>query len=179
MQGTGGFLHPEKIISQLDLQSGAKVADFGCGAGYFTILTAKAVGPDGLVYACDVLTAALEAVAGKARMAGLLNIKNIHCNLETPKSTGIPENTLDVVILANILFQSQKKAMILEEAKRVLKPQGKLIMIDWQPKASLAPQQGWSLTQNQGVELAEKAGFVLEKKIDVGKYHWGMILVKS
>ena len=178
MPGTGGFLHPEQVIKQIDFQAGQKAADFGCGAGYFTILIASAVGPNGQVYACDVQTGPIESVAEKAKTANIFNIKTIRCNLEIPNSSKIAPGSLDWVMLANILFQSQKKDAILQEAKRVLKPQGQIILIEWEPKVSLAPKEGWPLSRDQAIDIAKKLDLTLTKEIQAGEYHWGMILKK-
>ena len=125
----GGFLHPEQVIQQINFSPKQIVADFGCGAGYFTVLMAQAVGPDGQVFACDVQEPPLETVLSKAKTANVFNIKTIHCNLETPQSTKLAANSVDWIMLANILFQSQKKDTIIEEAKRILKPTGKIITV--------------------------------------------------
>ena len=52
--GTGGFMNPEKIVSGFGIREGMKVADFGSGAGYFTILLGQRVGKDGKVLALDI-----------------------------------------------------------------------------------------------------------------------------
>jgi tRNA A58 N-methylase Trm61 len=59
------FVDPARIISQIDISLGATVADFGCGSGYFSFEFSKAVGPDGKVYALDILPQALEAVPSR------------------------------------------------------------------------------------------------------------------
>ena len=174
----GGFLHPEQVIQQINFSPKQIVADFGCGAGYFTVLMAQAVGPDGQVFACDVQEPPLETVLSKAKTANVFNIKTIHCNLETPQSTKLAANSVDWIMLANILFQSQKKDTIIEEAKRILKPTGKIIMIDWLPQAVMAPKDGWPFTKDQGLKLGQQLGFTLDKDIVAGQYHWGIILKK-
>ncbi|MBI3274220.1 MAG: hypothetical protein HYZ69_03680, partial [Candidatus Colwellbacteria bacterium] len=56
--GTGGFLDPGLIINEFGLMPGMFVADFGSGAGYFTILIAEKVGKEGRVYALDIMESA-------------------------------------------------------------------------------------------------------------------------
>ena len=119
--GRGGFMKPDAVIDNLDVQKDMQVADFGCGAGYFTIPLAMRVGKGGVVYAIDVQATALESVQGRAKMHSLLNIETIRANLEKEGGSGLKDNSVDMVILANILFQSRYKDAILKEAGRGLK----------------------------------------------------------
>ena len=57
--GSGGFMNPDKIVAELNIKSGMIVADFGCGAGYFTIPIAKIIKNSGKIYAIDVLNETL------------------------------------------------------------------------------------------------------------------------
>src|SRR3989338_92037 len=138
--GTGGFLNPELIINEFGIMPGMSIGDFGSGAGYFTILMAERVGREGRVYALDIMESALDSVREKARAVGLENIEAIRTNLEVLGSSGLSDQSQDIVLLANILFQSEKKVEIIREAKRVLKDNGSLIIIDW--KRGLPAQAG-------------------------------------
>ncbi len=115
-QHTGGFLNPDKVIDQLNITHGMSVADFGCGHGYFSIPFARRVGNSGTVYACDVLPSALEAVETRANLENLSNIKTVRTNLENPEGSKLDPESMDLVCLANILFQSNKKEEIVKEA---------------------------------------------------------------
>ena len=74
-------MNPNKIVENLNIKSGMIVADFGCGAGYFTIPIAKAIKNSGKIYAIDVLSGALENVLSKAKLYDLLNIKTVFLTL--------------------------------------------------------------------------------------------------
>ena len=76
------FLRPEKTVEDLDVRPGELVADFGCGAGYFTIPLAQSVGSKGNVYSFDVRTEALEATRAKSKLFHLLNIDFVQTDLE-------------------------------------------------------------------------------------------------
>src|SRR3989338_6359409 len=130
-KGSGGFMHPEKIVGEFGIKEGMSIADFGSGAGYFTIILGRMVGEDGKVYALDIQETSLDNVRVKARAVDLKNIETIRTNLEVVGSSGLPDNSQDIVLLANILFQSDKKAEIILEAKRALKNSGRLVLIDW------------------------------------------------
>lgn len=175
----GGFSNPEKIIRDLEVKKDARVADFGSGSGYFTLLLAVIVGPGGVVVAVDVLTNALEVIKSRAQDRGLYNISYIRGNLETEKGSTLSSDSQDMVFLANILFQSQQKDKIMAEAKRVLKSGGQLVIIDWMTNTVFGPKEkGWKLSSDEGKTLAEELGFNFVKDIKVSASHWGLLFRK-
>ena len=177
-QGTGGFLNPDKVIEEFGIKKGVKIADFGCGAGYFTIPLARTVGEKGKIYASDVLKTALESVQGRAKVEGLLNIETTLSNLEVSGGSKLKDDFLDFVLLANILFQSSKKADIIKEAKRTLKKGGKIVIVEWQENQPMGPPEDFIISKKFVKDLAKKQGFKFEKEFPAGKHHWGMIFEK-
>ncbi len=176
----GGFTHPDRIVRNLHIPEGAQVADFGCGSGYFTLLIARMVGPSGTVTAIDVQPKALQVVSTKARDAGLNNIRPVRANLETQNGSQLDNASQDVVLLANILFQSQQKGTIVREAYRVLKQEGQLVMIDWLPHTPFGPgDTGWKLSKDEGHTLAEEEGFVFVREFVASVNHWGLLFKKT
>jgi ubiquinone/menaquinone biosynthesis C-methylase UbiE len=178
MVGTGGFLNPEEALKQLNITKGMKVADFGCGAGYFSIPLAKAVDNEGKVYALEVLDTALESVRSQAKIRGLFNIETKRCNLEIAGGSGLEDKSVDLVVLANILFQSDKKADIIKEASRIAKQRGEMVVIDWQANQPMGPPKELIISPGSVRKIAEKEGLKFKKDINVDKYHWGMIFEK-
>jgi ubiquinone/menaquinone biosynthesis C-methylase UbiE len=177
---TGGFLNPDMIINEFGLRPGMSVADFGSGAGYFAILTAERVGKEGRVYALDIMESALDSVREKARAAGLENIEAIRTDLEVLGSSGLADQSQDIVLLANILFQSEKKVEIIKEAKRVLKDGGSLIIIDWKKGAGgFGPPDSLRTDDMAMRSLAVGEGFMFDRSFDAGQFHFGMMFRKA
>jgi len=173
--GTGGFMKPDEVLENLDIQKDMQVADFGCGAGYFTIPLAMRVGKRGVVYAIDVQSAALESVQGRAKMYSLLNIETIRANLEKEGGSGLKDDSVDMVILANILFQSRHKDAILKEAGRVLKKTGTIVLVEWQDEVFFGPNAAYRVTKGQLKEIARDVGLVLAKEFNAGSSHYGLV----
>jgi ubiquinone/menaquinone biosynthesis C-methylase UbiE len=174
-QGTGGFLNPQKVLSQLDIQAPSRIAHFGCGHGYFTIPLAKIVGEEGQIFAVDILSEALEEVKTKAEQAGIKNIGTTRGNLEVPGGSKVPDNSCDMVLLANILFQSQKKGDVVKEARRVLKLGGKMVVIDWEPGSDkLTSDSGWRISREEVQRLAQEQNLAFDRSFDAGDYHYGL-----
>ncbi len=178
-QGTGGFLNPNKIVFEFGLREGMNAADFGCGAGYFTILMAKIVGETGRVAALDVVETALDSVKTKATAASVENIQTIRTDLEVVGSSGLADEYQDFVLLANILFQSSKKELIIREGIRVLKKGGHLVIIDWDKGTNgFGPPDDLRTDQNKMRFMAVAEGLVFSKDIDAGSFHYGIVFNK-
>src|SRR3989344_2466425 len=178
--GTGGFLNPDLITNEFGLMPGMSVADFGSGAGYFTIIIAERVGKEGRVYALDIMESALDSVREKSKAAGLENVEAIRTNLEVVGSSGLADQSQDVVLLANILFQSEKKVEIIREAKRVLKDGGSLIIIDWKKGAGgFGPPDSLRTDEAAMRSLAVGEGLTFDRPFDAGQFHFGSIFRKA
>jgi ubiquinone/menaquinone biosynthesis C-methylase UbiE len=174
------LINPESVITNLNIQPGVKVADFGSGSGYFTLILARIVGPEGVITALDVLQNKLDTVKTAAFLQGLYNINYIRCDLEVYGGSKLDDKSQDIVMLANILFQSQKKPDMVKEACRVLKTGGELVVIDWEPASVFGPKEsGWKLSREEAQNLIGGAGFSLVREIQVSKNHWGLIFKKN
>lgn len=126
--------------------------------------------------ALDVLESALEAIRTKAGHLGLENIEMVRANLEIPGGSGLADNSQDLVLLANILFQSDKKQEIISEGVRVLRPAGKLVIIDWRQGGNgMGPPQNLRLSEERARELALAAGLNFENQINAGDFHYGLV----
>ena len=173
-------MHPEKIVGEFGVREGMSIADFGSGAGYFTILLGQMVRERGKVYALDIQETSLDNVRVKARAAGIKNVETIRTNLEVMGSSGLPDNSQDMVLLANILFQSDKKAEIIKEARRVLKSGGRLILIDWRlGTGGFGPPDELRTDETAMRNLVVGEGLVYEKSVDAGQFHYGISFIKG
>lgn len=126
------FLRPGEIINKLKekkyIFNSMVGADFGCGSGYFTAILSKEVGVDGKIYAIDVDEQVLKEAQEFIASLKISNVKFLHQDLEV--NSGLDSNSLDFVFISQVLYQSEKPEKIIEEARRVLKNDGFLIILE-------------------------------------------------
>jgi ubiquinone/menaquinone biosynthesis C-methylase UbiE len=173
------FINPETIIDQLEFANGMRIADFGCGTGYFTFPMAKKVSPDGMVWALDVLPQKIETVESQAKLSGVTNIITKRVNLENEKGSTLSKESVDWVILVNMLFQNSNKDAIFSEAKRVLKKNGKILLIEWDEKDFLiGPEKKLKVSKEEMLGIVKKNSLEVIKDIETSNFHYGFILKK-
>jgi SAM-dependent methyltransferase len=125
----------------------------------------------------DVLSAALESVKSHAKLYGLLNVETMRANVEVVGGTKIAEGKSDLVVLANILFQCSDQNSLFTEAKRILAPGGKIVVIDWIPNnAALGPKFENCISEETAKKIAIENGLKVIKEISAGVTHYGFIL---
>ena len=167
------FLNPEKILNEIFLKEDAVVADFGCGSGTWTIALAKIL-PEGKIYAIDLLDEPLSVLRSKIKLEIISNIDIIKADVE--RNTRILSENCDLVLMTNLLFEVENKIGVFEEAKRVLKPEGKILIVDWKETSPFGPEKKISYEEIE--KIAEKLNLKIEKKFNAGTYHFGLILRK-
>ncbi len=121
------FLRPRiNILEEVDIQPGFQVLDYGCGPGSYIIPLAKLVGVSGKIYALDLNPLATQAVQRLASKKRLTNVQTILSGCQTE----LPSNSVNVVLLYDILHDLDEPNGILAELHRVLKLEGVLSVTD-------------------------------------------------
>lgn len=173
------FVDPEVVVRQSQILPGSIVVDFGCGSGYFSVAFAQAVGEEGKVYAMDILPSALDAVASRAKSLGVTNICPKRANLERENGTGLPDASVDWVIMKDVLFQNGHKELMMNEASRITRPGGKVFVMEWNSKdQTVGPDVAMRLSQETLMQLAQNAGLRLFQECQVGDFHFAFIFEK-
>ncbi|MDP2864250.1 MAG: class I SAM-dependent methyltransferase [bacterium] len=170
-----GFLNPNKVLNNLGLQKDMVAVDFGCGSGGWVIPLAKRL-EEGKVYAVDILEEPLSALQSRAKLEKLSNIETIRANAE--RGTSLATNSVDLVLITNLLFQIEDKKAVFSEAKRILKKGGEILVVDWLPKVPLGPKKGRVLIDSVK-KMAEDIKLKLKKEFTAGAYHYGLVFTKN
>lgn len=173
------FLHPDKVIRQFKLGEGMHVADLGVGTGVQALAALKAVGESGSVYAIDVQKDLLSKVKKEAEAEGFKNLHVIWSDLESEHATTLANGFLDAVIVSNVLFQIEARDRFMKEVARILRPGGKVLIVDWTDSfGGMGPHTDAVFGKNSARTLAEQNGLVFEQDVDAGSHHYGMICRK-
>lgn len=174
---TAGFAHPVRNVEALGVEPGMTVVDFGSGSGAYVLAIADRLQNAGHVYAVDVQQDLLRRTKNEAHKQGYKNVETIWSDLEKPNSSKIADRHVDIVLVSNLLFQLADKAAPLREAWRILKPTGKLALIDWSESfGGIGPIKKDVVTKEKALEEANRAGFELVKEFDAGAHHYGLIM---
>lgn len=169
------------VLKRVGLDVGQRCADLGVGRqANFTIAAAEIVGPRGVVYAVDVVKAILPNVEAKARQHRVNNVVTIWSDLEVYGATkAIGDASLDLGMLVTVLFQSSNQLAMVKEAVRMIKPGGKLLIVDWKkgattfgPEAQVRPDpvQIKQFVQEQGLQLVDE--------FEAGTFHFALVFQK-
>src|SRR5689334_22478337 len=115
---TAGFAHPHSNVTALGIKPGMVVADFGAGSGHYVQALAEKVGPEGKVYAIDVQKDLLRRIVNESNKRGHHNVHILWGDLEKDHGSKLSNESCDLVLISNMLFQTQEKEKVLREAKR-------------------------------------------------------------
>jgi hypothetical protein len=88
------FQKPDQAMEALAFKRGGKVADVGAGSGYFTVPVAEAVGPEGVVWACDIRQEMLDYVKNRLDKEGLDNVRP---TLVEPDDPMLPDGRVVII----------------------------------------------------------------------------------
>ena len=125
------FITPEETISYFGIAEGMKIADLGCGTGSYTIPMAFRIRGAGKVYAIEVQKELLERLTRDARAKHLTNIETIWGTIEHVGGTKLADQSIDVALLSNVLFQVEDRVGCMKELMRIVKHDGHVVVIVW------------------------------------------------
>jgi len=170
------FADPKSNVLQLGLREGMKVADLGAGTGHYSLAAASVVGQDGRVYAVDIQEDVLKHVLDSAHRLGLRNIEMVWGNIERRGGTKLRDHAIDAVVLSNILFQVEDKKQLVEEIRRILRPEGRLLVVDWAGAyGGMGPHPAQVVSEHAAEELFITGGFHKMKDFRAGAHHYAIV----
>lgn len=162
------WYYPENILK--DLKPGMTFADIGSGEGFFSILAARKVGKEGKVYAVDSDASGIEKLKKKAVAEGL---ENIVAKVGLAEETVFCNRCVDLVFYSMDLHDFSDPAKVLLNAKKMIKPTGSLIDLDWKKlDMTFGPPYRIRFNEDYASGLIRNSGFQIISVSDAGKYHY-------
>lgn len=178
MRVTGlALIDPYALLERLGVEAGWVIADLGCGSlGHFVFPAAAAVGAGGRVYAIDVQQTAIKRLEHDVRDHQYWHVRPIWADIEAPRPTPVPSSSVDLTLIVNTLYLARERTRWIEEAWRMTRPHGQLMVIDWRPEAApLGPEASLRLHPDALRDFICAYGWQLEADIDVGDHHFGCL----
>jgi len=120
------FLPRKNVLKEVGIQPGFHVLDYGCGPGSYVAPLEEIIGEKGEIHALDVNPLAIQKVQFIATKRNFPNIETIQSDCQT----NLPDKSMDVVLLYDILHELSEPDKVLKELHRVLKPNGVLSCSD-------------------------------------------------
>jgi ubiquinone/menaquinone biosynthesis C-methylase UbiE len=172
------FFNVDLILSELQINSEINdLVEIGCGYGTFTILTAKQI--KGKLYAFDIEKGMIDVVANKMKTEDVHNVILDHRDVLT-NTTGLADNSIDYVMLFNILHY-ESPYEFLNEAYRVLRPNGKVGILHWRSDVSTprGPHLSIRPKPDQILHFIDRFKFnVFKEPVVIEPYHFGLVISK-
>lgn len=117
----------DQILGAMGVRSGATVADVGAGDGFFTTRLARAVGPNGRVFAVDIDEGALTRLRKRLEDEGIHNVFVVKGTATDPR---LPERTFDAALIVNAYHEMTEHQQMLSALRSALKPDGRLVIVE-------------------------------------------------
>ena len=145
-----------RILSFSEIGHRDRVADIGCGPGYFTVPLAKAL-VDGKLYALDIDGEMLDACRQRVAQARLGNVEILEsAEFDFPLEAG----SLDGIFLAFVIQQSPDKPRFLHATRQLLRSRGWGTILEWYKKETpTGPPLERRVDPQEMEELVKTAGF--------------------
>jgi ubiquinone/menaquinone biosynthesis C-methylase UbiE len=143
-------------MDAIGVEPGMVVAEVGAGQGRYVVHMAARVGPDGKVYANDIVQSKLDFIEDRCEQTGIHNVETILGEVDDPL---LPEGELDLVYLINTYHDLEEPVALMRNIIPALKPGGTLVIIEQDTKKSTSEHH--AVDQEDLLDKAAQAGYEL------------------
>ena len=169
------YQKPHEVLTALSLKPGEVIADIGAGSGYFTFPIAHHLGPEGKVYAVDVSPDMILHLNRRIRDLKTTNVVSV---LADPDDPLLPEQSVNRFFICDVWHHVENPSKYLGMIKKVLKPGGQVIMIDFHKKElAFGPPMEMKIAREDLIKQMESNGFRLAKEHSFLPYQYFLVFV--
>lgn len=167
------YQKPQEVVKALKIEEGEVIADIGAGSGYFAVRLARAVGEKGRVYGVDVNPDMIMHLNRRVRDLSLKNVVTILCAPDDPL---LADGSVDRFLICDTWHHIGGHAKYLALLKRMLKPGGQVIMIDFKKaKTPVGPPMELRIDRDDLVREMDANGFQLAAEHTFLEYQYFLI----
>ena len=168
------MLPTRTVLNKIGLNEGARLADIGCGIGYFSIPAAAVIGPQGIVFALDVSKEMIEELDKKIEENGIENIRTVITDKYNFK---LKDNSVSYAFICTVLHEIEDGIAFIDETKRILALGGKIAVVEWiRAESDWGPPVDHRLDSSDVKIMLQAAGF---KEIEYLKLNEHFYIVKG
>jgi ubiquinone/menaquinone biosynthesis C-methylase UbiE len=169
------YQKPHEVVHALNLKSGEVVADIGAGSGYFTFHLARHVGDKGKIYAVDVSP---EMILHVNRRIRELKANNVVTLLADPDDPLLPDRSVNRFFFSDSWHHIENQSKYLSLMKRMLKPGGEIVMIDFHKKElPVGPPMNMKISREDLIKQLDSNGYRLTKEHSFLPYQYFLVFV--
>lgn len=167
------YQKPQEVVAALQIKPGETVADIGAGSGYFALRFAAAVGDAGRVFAVDVDPEMIRYLNRRVRDAGVGNVQTV---LSEPDDPLLRDGSVDRFVIVDTWHHIEKQSEYLALMKKMLKPGGQIVMIDFQKRElPLGPPMEMKIAREDLVRQMEANGYRLAREHTFLPYQYFLV----
>ncbi len=160
--GRGEIYQQRQAIMKLAaVKPGMRVADVGAGTGVFSMLLSDAVGPDGVIYAEEIVDRFSRYIAERAEHEKRNNIVSV---LGTEHGIGLPPRSIDLAFLCDVYHHFEQPTPMLASIREALRDGGELFVVDFIREPGRSPEWVFEHVRASEKTVSDEvtaAGFVL------------------
>jgi ubiquinone/menaquinone biosynthesis C-methylase UbiE len=164
------LVDPEKVFAELSLQPETVFLDVACGVGNYAVAAAEFIGTGGVIHAVDLWE---EGIAALRERIDQMALTQIHAEVgDVSRSLPVEDDSVDVVLMATVLHDLVADGTAVGTLRgivRVLKPQGRLVIIEFDKvESEPGPPVAIRLSPGEVEEIVAPYGFCEEHIKAVG-----------
>jgi len=170
------YQKPHEVLSALGLKPGEVIADIGAGSGYFTFRFSHFVGEKGKIYAVDVSPDMILYINRRIRD---LKVNNVISILADPDDPLLPDRSVNRFFFSESWHHIENQAKYLSLMKRMLRPGGEVVMIDFHKKKEITvgPPLEMRIAREDLIKQMDKNGFRLAKEHTFLPYQYFLVFM--